>query len=143
MNPAPVESACAQARQLSRGLGISVTVADVLCRRGHRDSEQAQRFLNPRLADLTPPWAMADRELAADRLAHALRRGERVCVFGDYDCDGITSAAIVAEALMALGGQVVTLLASRFDGGYGVSAEAATRIPSSSTSTTRRCVQVG
>jgi single-stranded-DNA-specific exonuclease len=120
-------------------LGISVTVADILFRRGHRDLEQLQRFLQPRLADLTPPWAMADRELAAERLARALRAGERVCVFGDYDCDGITSAALVTEALVALGGDAVTLLASRFDGGYGVSAAAAARIVESGASLLVAC----
>jgi single-stranded-DNA-specific exonuclease len=53
---------------------------------------------------------------------------ERVAVFGDYDCDGITSAAIMTEVLRALGGDVTPLLASRFDGGYGVSSAAAERI---------------
>ena len=71
---------------------------------------------------------MADRLVAADRLARAIRSRERIAVFGDYDCDGITSAAIMTEVLRALGGDVTPLLASRFDGGYGVSPAAVERI---------------
>jgi single-stranded-DNA-specific exonuclease len=71
---------------------------------------------------------MADRGEVAQRLALAIRRRERIAVFGDYDCDGITSAAILTEVLRRLGGDAVPLIASRFDGGYGVSAPASRRI---------------
>ena len=71
---------------------------------------------------------MADRFVAADRIARAIKARERIAVFGDYDCDGITSAAIMTEVIRALGGEVTPLLASRFDGGYGVSKAAVSRI---------------
>jgi single-stranded-DNA-specific exonuclease len=89
------------------------------------------RFLDPRLQDLTDPSSMVDRQPAAERIARAVRAAEPICVFGDYDCDGITSAAIMTSVLRSLGAQVTPLLASRFDGGYGVSAAAAGRIASS------------
>ncbi|HVW26217.1 MAG TPA: single-stranded-DNA-specific exonuclease RecJ [Polyangiaceae bacterium] len=107
---------------------MTTTIAEWLRARGHDDSDATRRFLLPKLAHLSPPDGMADRVVAADRLAHAIRRGERIVVFGDYDCDGITSAAIMTEVLRALGGDVVPLLASRFDGGYGVSEAARERI---------------
>jgi single-stranded-DNA-specific exonuclease len=116
------------ARSLGRALSLTTTVAEWLLRRGHDDSEATRRFLEPRLVHLSDPLLMADRAAAADRLAHAVRHGERIAVFGDYDCDGITSAAIMTEILRALGGEVVPLLASRFDGGYGVSSAATDRI---------------
>jgi single-stranded-DNA-specific exonuclease len=122
------QSGTAEARSLARDLGITVTAADLLFRRGHADAAAARRFLDPRLAELTRPDAMADRSLACRRLADAIRRKQRICVFGDYDCDGITSAAIMTSVLRALGGEVVPLLASRFDGGYGVSDAALERI---------------
>ena len=112
----------------SRRLGLSRTVAAWLARSGHADVSATERFLNPRLADLTKPDDMADRQVVAARLARAVRAGELIAVFGDYDCDGITSAAIMTEVLRALGGRAVPLIASRFDGGYGVSAAAARRI---------------
>ncbi len=71
---------------------------------------------------------MADREAVSARLVQAIRRGERIVIFGDYDCDGITSAAILTEVIRALGGTVVPLVASRFDGGYGISKPGVRRI---------------
>jgi single-stranded-DNA-specific exonuclease len=71
---------------------------------------------------------MVDRDAAAARLGRAIRTRERVVVFGDYDCDGITAAAIMTEVVRELGGVACPLLASRFDGGYGVSAPATDRI---------------
>jgi single-stranded-DNA-specific exonuclease len=117
-----------EARRLARALQMTTTVAEWLLRRGHGDSEATRRYLDPKLAHLTAPDGMVDRALAADRLASAVRRRERIAVFGDYDCDGITSTAIVTEILRALGGDVVPLLASRFEGGYGLSAAATERV---------------
>ena len=116
------------ATRMAAGLGLTPTIAGWLLRRGFADDEITRRFLDPKLAHLTQPDAMADRAAAADRLARAVVAGERICVFGDYDCDGITSAAVMTEILRELGGEVVPLLASRFDGGYGVSAPAVRRI---------------
>jgi single-stranded-DNA-specific exonuclease len=116
------------AQALSRALGISVTVAGWLAQRGHSDAEATRRFLNPRLAELTSPDGMLDRKAAAERIARAVRAGERIVVFGDYDCDGMTSAAIFTEALRKLGADVTPVLASRFDGGYGFSAAALQRV---------------
>lgn len=117
-----------RAQALSRALGISVTVASWLEQRGHADAEATRRFLNPRLAELTPPDGMLDRGAAAERIARAVRRRERIVVFGDYDCDGMTSAAIFTEALQQLGGDATPVLASRFDGGYGFSRAALARV---------------
>jgi len=116
------------AELLIRRFGMTRTMAAWLTRQGHSESAAVERFLKPRLADLTAPDAMADRNLVSRRLALAIRRRERVAVFGDYDCDGITSAAIMTEVIRALGGDAVPLIASRFDGGYGVSAAAQRRI---------------
>jgi single-stranded-DNA-specific exonuclease len=121
----------AEARSLGRSLKLTTTIAEWLRSQGHGDSDATRRFLSPKLQHLSAPDGMADRSLAADRLASAVRRKERIAVFGDYDCDGITSAAIMTEVLRALGGDVTPLLASRFDGGYGVSSAAAERIVTS------------
>jgi single-stranded-DNA-specific exonuclease len=67
---------------------------------------------------------MADRAAAAERIASAIRRGERIVVFGDYDVDGTTSALILSEVIAALGGEARTLIADRFGGGYGLSEDA-------------------
>jgi single-stranded-DNA-specific exonuclease len=113
---------------LARELGITRTAGAVLLARGVGDPEVGARFLEPRLAHLTPPEAMKDRGEAVARIAAAVRAKERICVFGDYDADGVTSAALLTDVLRALGGEVVTLLADRFDGGYGFSGRAFARV---------------
>jgi single-stranded-DNA-specific exonuclease len=113
---------------LARALGITATAANVLVARGHCEPEGAARFLDPRLAHLTAPDAMRDRSEAVGRIAAAVRARERICVFGDYDADGVTAAALLTDVLRVLGGQVVALLADRFAGGYGLSDPALARV---------------
>ena len=120
-----------EAHALARSAGISVTIAELCTRRGLTDPAELARFMDPKLSHLTPPEHMADRDAAAERIAFAIREREPITIFGDYDCDGITSAAILTGIISALGGQPTPLLASRFEGGYGVSAAAVERIVAS------------
>ena len=136
---AAASSAAAPGDELAEALGLTRTVASILVDRGLGDPERAKAFLEPRLADLTAPDGMVDRAAMADRLAAAVRQRERVCVFGDYDCDGITSTAILTGVLRRLGLEVAALLGSRFDGGYGVTAAAADRIAASGASLVITC----
>lgn len=115
------------ARELARECGVSSTAAQVLLHRGVVDVAGARDFLEPKLAGLTPPDGMADREAAAQRLARAVQKRERVVVFGDYDVDGTTSAAILGGILEQLGADVCVLVANRFEGGYGFSRPALDR----------------
>jgi single-stranded-DNA-specific exonuclease len=123
-----VQRAPANPARLREALGLTHTIASVLTTRGYDDPVLTRRWLDPRLSDLTPPDGMVDRDAAAARIADAIRRKERVVVFGDYDVDGITSCAIMTSAIRALGGDATPILASRFDGGYGFSARALERV---------------
>lgn len=113
---------------LARDLGVTETAASVLLSRGFVEKESAARFFDPRLAHLTPPTTMKDREAASSRIARAVRASETIAIFGDYDADGVTSAALMTDVLRTLGGHVVTLLADRFEGGYGFSEPALGRV---------------
>src|SRR4249920_1769579 len=95
-------------------MGLRPITARILVARGIDRPEVAARFLAPRLADLRPPEGMADLPRALDRLTAALAAGETIGVFGDYDVDGVTTAA-----LRAFGGTVVARAASRH-AGYGL-----------------------
>src|SRR6187399_1784180 len=117
LQAAPASRLSPAALELQRVLSISGTLAVWLAQRGLVDPEYARRFLSPRLAELTPPHAMLDRQIAAERLADAIRRRERIAVFGDYDCDGITATAVLTELLRALDGDAVPLVAERAGGG--------------------------
>lgn len=108
---------------LGARLGVRPLMARMLVARGLVELETVGRFLNPRLQDLRPPAGILDLELALDRLCQALGGHERLGVFGDYDADGVTSAAVLTGALRALGGEVVPRVASRH-AGYGLPAAA-------------------
>jgi len=116
------------AERLAAELGLSGTVGAVLWDLGHQQAAACRKFLEPKLSELSSPDKMADRARLARRLAQAIRQKERICIFGDYDCDGITSAAILCQASERLGADVEVELASRFDGGYGLGSQALERI---------------
>ncbi len=115
----PIDDEAAKA--LGRTLGISSTLGHLLLARGLGDPAEAAPWLEPKLAALSSPLAMADRDAAAERIARACRAGETVAIFGDYDVDGTTSTALLADALEQLGATVHALCANRFAGGYGLS----------------------
>ena len=105
------------AGMLADACGLGLTAAQVLLHRGLGDADEARPFLDSTLRGLSSPEPMADRALASERIARAIRAGERIVVFGDYDVDGTTSAVILSEVIAALGGEVRTLIADRFHGG--------------------------
>ncbi len=117
-----------QAENLANELKMSLTVADALYRKGHRSGDALNQFLNPKLAHLSGPEHMIDRDKSANRVAQAIRNKETICIFGDYDCDGITSTSILTGFIRELGGHVFPCLATRSDGSYGLSHPALTRV---------------
>ncbi len=106
--------------RIREALDCPEPMAWILVRRGLGDPEAAREFLAAD-GDLGDPEAIDGVGAAADRLVEAIQRGERVAIHGDYDCDGVCSTAILAGALRARGGDVITFLPSRFTDGYGVS----------------------
>jgi single-stranded-DNA-specific exonuclease len=109
----------ARAGALAAELKIRPLTAKILVGRGIGESGPAARFLEPRLADLRAPDGLVDLGKALDRLVGALAAGETIGVFGDYDVDGVTTAAVLATALRAFGAKVVARCATR-DAGYGL-----------------------
>jgi len=87
--------------------------------------DDAASFLEPTLRALLPdPSVVADMDIAADRIADAVRRGETVAVYGDYDVDGACSAALMVGFLRALGCTVHHHVPDRIKEGYGPNAPA-------------------
>ncbi len=101
----------------------------ILVRRGFTTYQEAKRYLEahpPEGSD--DPFRMLDMEAAVDRLAHALRHGERIIVYGDYDVDGVTATALLVQVLQRLGAQVEPYIPDRFDEGYGLNRDALRRL---------------
>ena len=109
-----------EVRRLARQLKVHPAVARVVLARG-MSGEAARRYLNPRLADLSTPAEMASMDLVVERLGQAVLDGEQVGVFGDYDVDGVSSAALVGDYLRQCGGRYKLRVARRDEGyGFGV-----------------------
>ncbi len=109
---------------IAQRLGLPEIVGRLLAARGI-DAEGAANFLEPTLRGLMPdPSCMMDMDRAANRLADAIRHGETVGVFGDYDVDGACSAAIISLVLRQLGCTVLPYVPDRMTEGYGPNAPA-------------------
>ncbi|MBW2700158.1 MAG: single-stranded-DNA-specific exonuclease RecJ [Deltaproteobacteria bacterium] len=117
-----------QAETLSRDLGVSELFARLLSLRGVSDASSARQFLEPELKDLHDPFSMKGVDLAVERILDALKRDERIWVFGDYDVDGITSTSVLLLFLRRLGLDVSFYIPSRLDEGYGLSVEGVDKI---------------
>jgi single-stranded-DNA-specific exonuclease len=117
----------ARVAALQEALGVPEPVAWALARRGLGDPAEARAFLASD-GPLAPPEDLAGVADAADRLARAVRGGERIAVHGDYDCDGVSSTAVLASALRGRGGSIEPFLPSRFAEGYGVAESTVERL---------------
>ena len=107
---------------LTEALGLDEVVAGLLVSRGVETTEEARRFLAPRLAQLPDPFTMKGMALAVDRLVAGIEAGERICVFCDYDVDGVTSACEMVWFFRALGAALEVFVPDRFVDGYGLAA---------------------
>ena len=76
-------------------------IARLLSRKGFATADEVQAFLRPRLKSLSDPFLLPNMEAAVGRIFAALDRPERIVLFGDYDVDGVTSLALLAETLRA------------------------------------------
>ena len=112
------------AADLASRLKTSPLIAQILLNRGLSDPDACQAFLRPVLTQLHPPEQLAGLSRAAERVAKAIRDGEKIVVYGDYDVDGITATAILWHAIRTLGGIVEYYIPHRIDEGYGLNAEA-------------------
>ncbi|MBU0715833.1 MAG: single-stranded-DNA-specific exonuclease RecJ [Verrucomicrobia bacterium] len=114
--------------QLASTLDLPLPVAEMLMGRGYQDMADIERFLNPRLSDLSDPFLLPDMEPAARRLQQAILADESIAVYGDYDVDGIVSTGLLVQVLHRLGARMVTpCLPSRQEEGYGLSLAALKR----------------
>ncbi|MGE5371768.1 MAG: single-stranded-DNA-specific exonuclease RecJ [Solirubrobacterales bacterium] len=109
---------------LAAGGGINRVVAKMLVNRGVFDPAEALRFLEPVPERLGDPYDLPGMGRAVERLAQAIERGESILIYGDYDVDGVSSVAILKEALDQLTPHVSYYIPDRFSEGYGLNEDA-------------------
>ena len=105
----------------------SECIARLLFRKGFRSTAEVQTFLRPRLSSLSDPFLLPQMRAAVPRILAALDSQERIVLFGDYDVDGVTSLALLAEMLRGYGATPELFLPLRMEEGYGLSRESVER----------------
>ncbi len=114
-------------QELTRLSLLPVPLARALRLRGVGAASAVERYLNPRLSDVVDPFILPAMEAAVTRIWKAIKAAEPIIVYGDYDVDGVTSAALMSHVLTRLGGHVSCFLPSRMEEGYGLNAETVER----------------
>ena len=106
------------AEALAKELELPAALCRLLALRGFTQSESAKRYLKPRLQELHDPFLLAGMHEAVERLTRAIKSKEKIFVHGDYDVDGICSAALYTRVLRSLGATVEAFVPHRLTDGY-------------------------
>ncbi len=108
-----------------RKTDLGRTAASVFVARGYNSVDEIAEFLNER--ELSSPYLIRGMQKAAEYIINSAESGERICVYGDYDCDGIMSTVMLYSYLMLLGADVTYYIPEREEG-YGLNEESIRKI---------------
>ena len=111
-------------QRLAAALQVSPIAAQLLLNRGIEDPVEARRFIDSPLSGLHAPDRLPGLTDAVDRIAHIVQQRKRVCIFGDYDVDGITGTSILWQLFQILDVPVEFHMPNRLEDGYGLRVEA-------------------
>ncbi|MBO7262059.1 MAG: single-stranded-DNA-specific exonuclease RecJ [Alistipes sp.] len=107
---------------LASHLGMSPVLTNLLVQRGIDTVEKAKKFFSPSLRDLHDPFLMKDMDKAVERIEKAVKAGEKVMIYGDYDVDGTTAVSLVYKFLSQIGHKnLLFYIPDRYVDGYGIS----------------------
>lgn len=115
------QGAEAEVLALSRALGISSVLANLLVQRGITTFDAAKTFFRPELSQLHDPFLMKDMDVAVERVLAAIKSEEGVMIYGDYDVDGTTAVALMYSFLKDYIKNIDYYIPDRYSEGYGVS----------------------
>lgn len=121
-----------KASLLSEKLNIDPFIAFLLVSRGIDDELSASDFLSSSCA-FTSPYSLQDMDKAVSRINDALENDEKICIYGDYDCDGVTSTALLYTFFESIGADVIYYIPNRLTDGYGMNMSAIDNIKSKGT----------
>ena len=108
-------------KRLGGDLGVSDSLANLMVQRGITSAGEAKAFFNPSLDYLHDPFLMKDMNIAVDRISTAVKKNEKILVYGDYDVDGTTAVALMYSFLKDQYSNVDYYIPDRYKEGYGVS----------------------
>ena len=108
-------------RQLASVLGVSESLANLMVQRNITSADEAKAFFKPSLDYLHDPFLMKDMDTAVERISTAVKKNEKILVYGDYDVDGTTAVALMYSFLKDQYSNVEFYIPDRYKEGYGVS----------------------
>ena len=111
-------------KKLASELAVNEIVAHLLVLRGITTYDMAKSFFRPQISDLHSPFLMKGMEEAIERIELAIKREEKILVYGDYDVDGTTSVAMIYSFLSRFTDKIGYYIPDRYDEGYGISFKA-------------------
>ncbi|MGB5617026.1 MAG: single-stranded-DNA-specific exonuclease RecJ [Desulfobacterales bacterium] len=110
-------------RELCGRLHCSPIIAAILVNRNLQTPDEASKFLRPSIKHLRPPCGLKDMQAAVERVTRAIEKQEKIMIFGDYDVDGVTGAAILYDFLLKAGANVSYYIPHRIEEGYSLKAD--------------------
>lgn len=110
---------------------INPIVIDLLHDRGYRSEKEIAEFLSIRPQKTYDPFLLLNMAEGVDLVLSAVENEERICIYGDYDADGVTSTSILLEFLSNMTSNLSYYIPSRFDEGYGLNKAAMKKISES------------
>ncbi|MBO4220613.1 MAG: single-stranded-DNA-specific exonuclease RecJ [Clostridia bacterium] len=116
------------AESFSKKIGRTDVFSQILMNRGIDTPESAADFIEKRTETLCDPLDLNDMDKAVKRTVSAIKNGEKIAVYGDYDVDGITSVALLTIFLRSKSADTVYYIPSRFSDGYGMSSDAVKKL---------------
>ena len=106
---------------LASELNLELPLAQLLVQRNIKTYQEAKEFFRPDLSNLHDPFLMKDMDVAIERIQDAIRTGEKVLIYGDYDVDGTTAVALVYSHFKDHFRAIDYYIPDRYNEGYGVS----------------------
>lgn len=107
--------------RLAKALDLPKTLLSLLIKRQKYSFEDVKLFFQPKLSDLHDPFLMKDMERAIARIEKALKKNEKILIYGDYDVDGTTAVAIVYNYFKVFYSSIEFYIPNRYTEGYGIS----------------------
>lgn len=112
---------------------VDYNIINILANRGIKNKKEIIEFLNPKLSNLESPQGLYDINKALDIIMQAIKNNSKICIYGDYDVDGITSTSILYLALKKLNHDNIFYYIPLRDEGYGLNKNAIDEIKKSNT----------
>ena len=109
---------------------LNKKILEILNKRGFSTKEEIEEFLSDKPQKTYDPFLLHDMEAGVDLILSTVENGDKICIYGDYDTDGVTSVVLLRDVLKEIGADVTYYIPSRFDEGYGLNNSALDKIKS-------------